>query len=63
MSPCIVPQLIWIGGVAPKWLLWKEVVEFMCMLLMSSMALGCCTDSSMSFARMILHLCWAILAK
>ena len=26
--PCIIPMLIWIGGVAPKWLLWKEVVEF-----------------------------------
>ena len=28
VSPCIIPMLIWIGVVAPKWLLWKEVVEF-----------------------------------
>ena len=30
VSPCIVPLLIWIGGVAPKWLPWKEVIEFLC---------------------------------
>jgi hypothetical protein len=27
--PCnIVPLVIWVGGVAPKWLPWKEVMKF-----------------------------------
>ena len=33
---CSIPLLIWIGGVAPKWLPWKEVVEFVQMLPISS---------------------------
>lgn len=35
VSPCIVPLLIWIGGVALKWLPGKEVVEFVYMLPIS----------------------------
>ena len=27
--PCIKPMLISIGGVAPKWLPWKKVLEFL----------------------------------
>ena len=36
VSPCIVPMLIRINGMAPKWLPWKEVVEFMQRLPISS---------------------------
>lgn len=28
VSPWMVPLLIWIGEVVPKWLPWEEVVEF-----------------------------------
>ena len=38
VSPYIVPLLVWIGGVALKWLPWREVMDFVYMLLSSSLA-------------------------
>ena len=38
MSPWIVPWLIVTGGVVPKWLLVKEVVEFLYMFPIISAA-------------------------
>ena len=38
MSPCMVPLLICTGGVVPKWLPLKEMVEFVYMFPISSTA-------------------------
>jgi len=38
VSPWMVPLLIWIGGVVPKWFPWKVVVEFVYIFPISSTA-------------------------